>query len=269
MKLNIENENFYRQNGFLILRKFFDIEKINKVKASLLACARRSTNSSGGLFNQLKVLKNNPNCYVNLLKSFAKSDEVQRLFFCEETIAAVNSLGVSVPSFCTHPVTNIVSEDLRIRDFDGSPYHQDWPSIQGSLNAVAIWIPLTNIQNNYPLEILPKSHQRGVFPAKDLGRGFPEIILSQEDRKKLIAPVLEPGDIIFFSVFTVHGTKPTSDGSSGFRFAITGRFDDMADKFFIENNYYCAYKRSVDRQIYKMPSKEDIELSNKGRYDVI
>ena len=48
-----------------------------------------------------------------------------------------------------------------------SPWHQDWLSMQGSLNSVVIWLPLVNIDEKIGgISILEGSHKFGLIESK-------------------------------------------------------------------------------------------------------
>ena len=258
--------DFYKKNGYFIARDFFEKSYVEGILKKFYSYLESDDFSERRLFNSLKRLTNTPEKYTNLLKAFAKSKYIYDLFLCDDIYDAILELGIKEPSFCTYPVTNLVSNDLILENRSnksvGWPYHQDWPSIQGSLNSVMVWIPLNNVDENYPMQLLPGSHKRGLIPCIDAGNGFPEIPLDDDEARRLVAPAVKCGDVLFFSGFTVHGTRSAENTNDSFRFAVTGRFDDMLDKFFSDNGYYCAYKRSVDREIYNLPSKNDIIISN-------
>ena len=132
--------------------------------------------------------------------------------------------------------------------------HQDWPSIVGSLNSVVVWIPLTVVgEYDHPLQVVPGSHLEGVLEGEE---GTNELVVNKSD-KDFLTIICSPGDIVVMSTFCVHRTKPTG---SGFRLACSIRYDDMMDLDFSNRNYTCAYKRSVDRSLFKkhIPSKKAI-----------
>jgi hypothetical protein len=274
-RISSEDVSFYRANGYLVARGFFEESHLNDVLKKFSLILRPGGDESENLFEILLGMKHDKDRYLGRVKAIGRSLEAHDLLLSDRTLEATRELGVSSPSFCTSPVTHICSEELRLGDdyARSNMYHQDWPSIQGSLNSIIVWIPMFDIVNNYPIYAVPGSHLEGVITANDFGNGFPEIKLSKSLRERSRPLRFKKGDVLFFSSFLIHGTGTASDGHSGFRLAISGRFDDMDDKFFIKNNYYCAYKRYVDRDVHNSPSKDDIRRSilggiYDGRFDV-
>ena len=50
----------------------------------------------------------------------------------------------------------------------GLTSHQDYWSVQGSLDGVVVWIPLVDVDKEiFPLEVAPQLHLRGVPPLRD------------------------------------------------------------------------------------------------------
>ena len=63
-------------------------------------------------------------------------------------------------------VVHIQSNKLKIPGgYFGLPAHQDYPSIQGSLDGMVILISLVSqTEKNFPLKIIPGSHKNGLLP---------------------------------------------------------------------------------------------------------
>jgi ectoine hydroxylase-related dioxygenase (phytanoyl-CoA dioxygenase family) len=164
-----------------------------------------------------------------------------------------------VPTQPTQPVTHVTCEDLLIEgEAAGIKAHQDWPSIQGSLDSLVVWIPFTEVNDlSYPIQILPRSHLDGLRESVIEKKGS-IIKLTQEEEKNILDVVCSPGDALIFSTFTVHRTK-TNIKNSKFRFSASTRFDNAIEKTFIDRNYPCAYKRSIEREISNPLSQETIK----------
>src|SRR5207237_1140060 len=80
----------------------------------------------------------------------------------------VEQLGLRLATMPTSPVLHVMSDQLRIPDgYFGVSTHQDWPSIQGGLDTLTMWMPLMDVdERNYPLDVIPRSHLRGVLPGR-------------------------------------------------------------------------------------------------------
>lgn len=159
-------------------------------------------------------------------------------------------------------VVHIMAHELKIPDgYFGLVTHQDFPSVQGSLDGVVVWIPLVDVdRDNFPLEVIPGSHKRGLLPMTGNGNASWEVAFDQYREEDFIPAVVEVGDVIFMSMFTVH--RSSTNGTEGkCRLAVSTRFDNADEKTYVERCYPSAYERTVHRAQYfpGFPSTEQIE----------
>lgn len=145
-------------------------------------------------------------------------------------------------------VVHIQAESLKIPNgYFGLVPHQDFPSVQGSLDGIVIWIPLVDIdENNYPLEVIPKSHKNGILPSIEDKNSTWEIKPEFYNEIDFIPVGCERGDVVFMSNFTVH--RSSNNGDERLRLACSTRYDNENEKTFIERCYPSAYIRSVKRE---------------------
>jgi ectoine hydroxylase-related dioxygenase (phytanoyl-CoA dioxygenase family) len=145
-------------------------------------------------------------------------------------------------------VVHIQARSLQIPNgYFGLVAHQDFPSVQGSLDGIVVWIPLVDIDNNrFPLEVVPRSHKQGVLPSNTDSLQTWEINSSSIKEEEFIPVLCEVGDVVFMSNFTVH--RSSSQGDDRLRLACSTRLDNGDEYTFIERCYPTAYKRSVHRE---------------------
>jgi hypothetical protein len=188
--------------------------------------------------------------YTSYLKILAKDIVFQMLFLAEEQI--LYELGIKCPSICDQPVIHVMSPDLKIPNgYYGTAAHQDWPSVQGSLDMVTVWIALTDAGvGNFPLEVIPGSHLGGLREGKVNG----SVLEIECDDKDFVPIKCKAGDVVFMSGFLIHRTG----AGTGFRVAVSQRFDNAAEPTFIERGYPCAQRRVVDREIRWKPTPEQV-----------
>ena len=125
--------------------------------------------------------------------------------------------------------------------------HQDFPSVQGSLDGMVIWIPLVDVDaNRYPLEVIPGSHRHGILPSIENPDSTWEILPDHYAERDFVPALCEVGDVIFMSNFTVH--RSSTRGDDRLRLACSTRYDNADDPSFIERGYPTAYVRSVRRE---------------------
>lgn len=172
-----------------------------------------------------------------------------------EIVSLIAKLGINTPVMNTRPLVSYSSKKLAKNDnYWKVPVHQDWPSTQGSLNGLTLWIPLVDVtQELGPLEISPGSHLMGKQEHIE-SYGVP--VMKKIDWNFMPVP-MEVGDVLAFSNFLVHrsGTNITEDK---IRWSIHFRYDDVTEKTFIDRNYphYRTDKRLPGLLQPDFPTKE-------------
>jgi ectoine hydroxylase-related dioxygenase (phytanoyl-CoA dioxygenase family) len=185
--------------------------------------------------------------YLAAARLAAKLASLQRLTASKPVVDLVESFGIATPTIATTPVLHIMGDTLRIPGgYFGVAPHQDWPSIQGGLDTITMWVPLMDVgPKQFPVEVIPGSHLRGLWEgeithnALEIRKGFVE--------SDFIPVAADRGDVLLFTGFTVHRTSLR--GCSGLRVASSTRYENSGEPTFIDRNYPCAYKRSVAREL--------------------
>ena len=60
--------------------------------------------------------------------------------------ALIEELGIDFPNMCTRPVLFFNHPKLaKEKVYYKTPNHQDWPSMEASLNSLVVWIPLVDV----------------------------------------------------------------------------------------------------------------------------
>lgn len=167
--------------------------------------------------------------------------------------------GVFIPG---GQVVHIMANDLRIPDgYFGLSPHQDWPSVQGSLDGLVVWIPLVDVdRNNFPLEVVPGSHINGLMNTHGTGNEIRQLEMSKCNEMEWVPVEVSVGDVVFMSNFTVH--RSSTFGVPGcYRVAVSTRYDNASEKTYIERCYPTAYQRTVHRDlfIHGFPSRSNID----------
>jgi len=171
----------------------------------------------------------------------------------------VTELGLSVPALSTRPVVHYMADQLRVEGgYHKTPMHQDWRSVQGSLDGITIWLPLFDVgAGDYPLEVIRGSHRGGLLPSID--DPFGHRIVDGRIVDAAFTPVpIRRGDVIFFSGFLVHRTG--SLGSAMVRFALSYRYNNAAEPSFVARNYPSPYVYRPDMRLLRdgFPAPEDL-----------
>jgi len=153
----------------------------------------------------------------------------------------MNVCRLQFPSICTRPVVMFNSKTLATNDiYHTVPFHQDAKSMQGSDNAIVVWFPLQHTTEDLgPLQIIPKSHKKGIIAKEinEFGFGFVDNSLyNVEDIKSLTCKL---GDIVFFDSKLIHGSG--NNTSSLIRWSCQYRYNDLLDTNFIQRGYPHPY----------------------------
>jgi len=190
--------------------------------------------------------------YKSSLSLYARLPQIQSMFFSQQMLDILKEIGLHTPVPPTYPVMNVMG--LPIPDgYNGTEAHQDWPSIQGSLDMVVAWIPFMDIgKDNYALQVIPGSHKLGLLEGMVSDGNVMEV---EAHDSHFIDIECKTGDIVIFSGFLVHRTGQ----GTGFRMAVSMRFDNAAEPNFIKRKYPCAQKRVVDREIKWKPTIEQVQ----------
>lgn len=153
----------------------------------------------------------------------------------------------------------LMAADLKIPGgYFGLGAHQDFPSVQGSLDGLVVWISLTDVDaDSFPLEVIPGSHRRGLVTAVEENRNGWQIPDASLDETEFRQIMVQAGDVVFMSGFTIHRSGLRG---SRLRIALSTRFDNAAEPSFVARTYPTAYQRSVHREQYVpgFPSAEDL-----------
>lgn len=114
------------------------------------------------------------------------------------------------------------------RDDEYTPPHQDYPLIQGSVDALTMWVPLGDCPREQGgLRILRGSHRRGLLPSVTR-RGPGNLGVDVDDEDSNWSTVdYQAGDAVLFTSLTVHGALLNQ--SETLRLSADYRYQPLAD----------------------------------------
>ena len=245
----------YQENGFYVAKNIIPREAIEDVKKSILyilndQLQRLSLSKEENHYFALKNLFDHDlTRYLSTLRVLTNLKSMYDLFFRSEIQETLEALHLTLPIIPTGPAFHIVSPTLKPEGgYSGFAPHQDWTSMQGSLDSLIVWIPFSSINSHFfPIDIIPSSHLKGLLSGEI--QEFVYEVGSEHYRESDFVPLeLECGDAVFFSSFTVHRTS-THGPKNNVRLAASLRFENATEKTFADRLYPCAYKRVVNRQL--------------------
>ncbi len=250
-----EEATQYRKNGYFIARQILPPDLVLKVRSEMhllvqqqleyLGLACTSARSPEALHNDLKTLfGGNLKAYLATLTLCAKLTSLFELYTHPEVKRFVAATGLSLPVFQTTPVMHAMSKSLKVPGgYYGLGVHQDWPTLQGGLDTVTLWLPFVDVDRNlYPLELIPGSHDGGLLPYSRKDHIF-EVDPEHYDPSAFVPMEASVGDIVFMSSFTIH--KTSTNGDDRLRIATSWRYENGSEPHFIARCYPFAQKRSV------------------------
>jgi phytanoyl-CoA hydroxylase len=249
-----QNVSTYRRQGFLHLRGIFDPREIDELRrdairvfqiqmaargaVSDIAMANPRTSEREMEQSLFQFFREDVARFTNCGKQIQHLVSLHRLSLDARILDVLRGLGFAFPNISTRPVLFFNSRHLATKEVYWRVFaHQDWRSMQGSLNSVVVWIPLHDIDRDLgALEIVPESHRLGLLSTEVVERFGKVERFADAD----FQPVeVEQGDLLVFSAFLVHRSGTNSTDS--IRWSCHFRYNDLAEATFIERGYPHAY----------------------------
>jgi hypothetical protein len=240
----------YKNNGYLLQKAFLDrreLEQIRREAKQIFAAqmSRLGIPSGSDLseieFEQgmFRFFEMDLQSYLNCGKQAQHLISLHRLSLDERIISAIRDLGLEFPNISTRPLLYFNSRRLAKKEvYWRLTAHQDWRSMQGSLDAVVVWIPLVDIDRKLgTLEVMPGSHKRGLLPSR-MADGYGHIDESA-GLSDTVPVEVEVGDALFFSAFLAHQSGINSTES--IRWSCHFRYNNMRESTFVERGFPHPY----------------------------
>jgi len=268
-----EQRKFFNENGYLLLKDFLPKEAVNAVlrdakniflrqfieKGYTPKCTLESLPESQ--FNSFlyRLFEEDFECLSNCGKQAQHLISLHSLSLHENIIGLLGEMGLVAPVISTRPVMFFNHPKLaKQKVFYKVDAHQDWRSMQGSLNAVVIWIPLIDINAELgALEILPGSHRDGLR-TDHIEQGFGMVSLTDAENDRMLSIEVKTGDALLFSSFLIHQSGENVTDNP--RWSCHFRYNDLEDPTFKQRKFAHAYiyKPMEDLITKDFPDKNDI-----------
>jgi ectoine hydroxylase-related dioxygenase (phytanoyl-CoA dioxygenase family) len=262
--ITTQQVNEFDENGFLIIRDFYEKQAIDHVRKELFdiigfASRQRGINIRGSNFDP-------ENFDIGFNEILAKDREVGSIVYdaakhllsfhrllCEDKHEKVMKL-LRLNCF---PAIASGGYGVRIdnpgEDKFRAYWHQEYPSQLRSINGVVFWSPLVKMYKELgPVMFAPKSHKLGICKVKldeDESRsGAYKLRLVDEEkvisRFGVIAPILMPGDVVVVDYLTLHASGKNSSDRS--RWSMQFRYFDFADPMGNSFNWKGSFASGFD-----------------------
>ncbi len=247
--INLNHIKDYYNNGFLIFKNFFNKNQIEKIlnqakniyKTQMIKLNYIQTyeiDNDTFEINLIKLFNENFNIFINCGKQCQHIIDLWKLSLDDKIINTIKELGITNPIVSTRPVLFSNSKYISKSDINHTvPPHQDWASMQGSINSIVCWVPLMDINQDLgALGLVPSSHKLGLL-SKNKMSSFG--LVDNFNDNDFVSFDFEQGDVIFFSSFLVH--KSGNNITKNIRWSTHFRYNDLDESTFIENGYPHAY----------------------------
>lgn len=243
------NSQRFREDGYAVARGLFAAEAIAEVVGEItvafnaIAAARgvpaAQPNMASLSRTMIALFQADMSAYLAAAKLVQHGVALHRMGCDENLMSALRAIGLTLPVISTRPVMFLVSDALKVPGgYHKTPPHQDFRSIQGSLDGVVVWAPFAPVRAGaYALEVLPGSHKRGLLPSTEdvFGHRVEEDLSGEE----FIPLDVELGDAVIFSTLLVHRTGETGDDQV--RAAASFRYNNVLEPSFVERAYPNPY----------------------------
>ena len=251
MQLNPDQLVAYREQGFIYLPAYLHADIVTGVRREARQVFIRQLETRG-LLPQInptereiddgmaRLFTENLPVFMNCGKQAQHLVSLHRLGLDERLLDLARQVGVQWPNICTRPVLYFNSPRLAKSEVYWRVFpHQDWRSMQGSLDSIVIWVPLIDLPPELgPLEVVPGSHLDGLVTSEVVDN-FGKVDESYLRDKTFESLPVSAGDVVMFSSFLVH--RSGTNSSPDIRWSCHFRYNNLAETTFVERGYPHPY----------------------------
>ncbi len=249
----------YRDQGFAVVPSVLDKSLLNRVASEMQFVFALQLQRHGAVTpvwagpdsltqTMGALLALNVGEYLAAVRHCAKLVSLQKLVASDCLVDIAAEVGMAAPALSTSPVLHVMSDVLRIPNgYFGVGPHQDFPSVQGSLDAMTMWLSLFDVPTDgFPVQFLPGSHKRGLWPSRVTEHSV-EVLPKLFKDEDFVSVSVAEGDLLIFNGFTVHRSAIDAN-RSGLRVAASIRYDNTQESTFVSRLYPSAYRRTIIRE---------------------
>lgn len=250
------NEQFIK-DGYFVAKSIIDETTIQNVKEALARpfahlckqfdLPKIELGDDDSLHAGMIALKrHSQKAYLNALKLGQNDPAVLAIPAQQGIRNGLREAGIDEPIVSLKPFPVMISDALHIEGgYNLRPFHQEWPVMQGSTDAVVCWIALHDVTEAHnALHLIPGTHKAGMleYERTKCGTGILQELLPEEGPLRM---EIKAGDAVIFSTFLAHGSSPIG---GALRQAVTIRFNNAAAVDFIERSYPDPSRIEIERQ---------------------
>ena len=239
----------FRDVGFLHLKGFFPEQEVDHLRHDAYAVFLpqmirhgivtgediTETEIEAGMY---RYFKQNVEEFVNCGKQVQHLLSLHRMSVDIRIEEVLRRLGLVFPSIAQRPDLYLSSRHLAKREsYWRAPPHQDWRSMQGSLDGVVVWMPLVDVDASLgALQVVPGSHKFGLL-AEEFRDDFG--IVKRFGDEDFVSIEMQRGDALLFSAFLVH--RSGTNSTEAIRWSAQFRYNNLQESAFIQRGYPFPY----------------------------
>jgi len=248
-------------DGYIIKKKLISDIEIDKILFKSKNIFRKQfidqkhSSKSKKFYKSFRNLHDyNYKLFLSCAKQVQKIPDLYKLQCSRKIEKILLSLDILEPVLSYTPL--ILFNSKYLKKYNTSP-HQDWRSMQGSLDSIVIWIAMQDINDGYGnIELIKGSHKRGLLPSKK--DNWFRSIKKDFNQNDFESHALKKGDALIFSTFLIHktGNFKTSD----IRWSLQFRFNNLSEKSFIKRGFPDPYFHQPNHDILNknFPTKKQL-----------
>ena len=237
----LQEKQLIEEQGYIILKNFFDKEYINTLRKKAQDIFQIQFDKFGYKdnfeTNMITLFNKHNEVFINCGKIIQSGLlELYKLPLEDKLISKIKELGIEFPNLCTRPVLFFNHPKLaKSKVYYKTPPHQDWSSMESSMNSLVVWVPLVDVnEENGTLIVWPGSHKLGPLPFTS-DEGFASVQIDGDT----IRPNVEIGDIVIFSTLLVHASGDILNDT--IRWSCHYRYTDMLEQNYIDRGFPNPY----------------------------
>jgi phytanoyl-CoA hydroxylase len=259
----------YRENGWILVPGFLSHNETDRLRADAWRVFCRQLRRHGLVDDPnaseaeltralYSLFREHTTEFVNCGKQIQHLMSLHRLALSDDVMRILHELGLEDPNISVRPVVFFNSPHLAQQEFYWkTPPHQDWRSMQGSLDSIVAWIALVDVNAELgALQVVPGSHRRGLIAERFVdGFGQTDAFVDSD----FTTVETRKGDALVFSSFLVH--RSGTNSTDAIRWSAQFRYNNLAEETFIERGYPHSFIYRPEEKLITpdFPAAADIE----------
>lgn len=261
--MSIDLKNQLNEEGFVLIKNFISKKTASEIKDQIFNIFLIQHNyiynnsKMGDDSNKLisELYEKNNDLFLACSKQVQKLPLIYNLASSIKTTNHLRQIGMENPILSYTP---LVMFNSKLMNKYITPPHQDWRSMQGSLDSLVIWIPFQDVYDGFGnIEFIPKSHKMGLVSSKS--DDWFRKIDDQNLEDKFTSIEISSCDALVFSTFLIHRTGINSQ--KNIRWSVQFRYNNLSEKTYVERGFPDPYKHFPEEEILtkNFPSKKIID----------